>query len=247
MQSFASILHATAPSKVVQRRDVPLEIRISDIVPLGLDTVYVDLDTNALKMLDEVHSKFGGGFGIGKTNGHVRGPKGNQTQINGTKLESRDAALAQERGWKKAVREALQSPSIVHTGDLLPLPIASHPITHVPPPPVKVTACEPVSQGLLLPSTRIVIIKSPAHSKTAKILPHVAPPALPNGIAEEDEDTSNEMFYSAAEENTLSQAPSPPSEDEGDSATDQLESELSGTDGGNLSDDSEDMISSTLR
>ncbi|KAJ9646526.1 peroxisomal assembly protein [Coniosporium tulheliwenetii] len=51
------------------------------------------------------------------------------------------------------------------------------------------------------------------------------------------------MFYSAAEENSLSQAPSPPSEDEVDSATDNFESELSGTDGGDLSDDSEDMIS----
>jgi len=243
LQSFANILHAVAPSKVVQRRDVPLEIRISDVVPLGLDTVYVNLDTNALKKLDEVHTEFGGGFGVGKTNGHVRGPKGKQTQINGTKLESHDAAATQERGWKKAVREALQSPSIVHTGDLLPLPIPSHPITHVPPPPVKVTACEPVSQGLLLPSTRIIIIKSQTHAKSTRILPPVAPPALANGIAEEDEDTSNEMFYSAAEENTLSQAPSPPSEDEAGSATDNFESELSGTDGGDLSDDSEDMIS----
>lgn len=245
LQSFVHTLHSVSPNKV-QKRDAPIEIRIFDAVPLGLETIFVNLDTEALRKLDEVHAKFGGGFGFSRPNGAAKGPGGRLLEVNGTGGKAKNTVdiASQEQGWKNAVRDALKAPTIVHTGDLLPLPIPSHPITHVPPPPAKITACEPVSQGLLLPTTKIVVLKSHGYSKPSKALPPVHPPMIPNGAGDDDDDTSNETFYSAAEERTPpSQAATPPEEDPGHSITDNLDSEMSGTDAGDLSDDSEDMIS----
>lgn len=241
LQSFSQILHSVAPNRT-QRRDAPIEVRIHDVVPIGLETVYVNLETEALRKLDEVHAKFGGGF-TDRSNGAARGPKNRYLQqVNGTKgKQTRPDVAAQEHVWRNAVREALQSPTVLHTGDLLPLPLPAHPITHVPPPPAKITACEPVSQGLLLPSTRIVILQSHRSSKAAVVLPPIKPAPAANGFGDdsEAEDTSNDTFYSAAEERAGSTNVSPP----GEESTDNLDSELSGTDGGDLSDDSEDFIS----
>ncbi|EKG11917.1 ATPase AAA+ type core [Macrophomina phaseolina MS6] len=229
LQSFVHALHSAAPNRP-PRRDAPIEIRILDAVPLGLDTIFVSIDADALRKLEDVKAKFGGGFGA-----QVK-----QLRPNGVQRKSQDPQ-EQERTWRDAVRKALQAPSIVHAGDLLPLPVDSHPITHQPAPPARVVSCEPVGQGLLLPSTRIVVLHS-RNSKTAKLSQPTVPGPRPAGGATEDEDTSNETFYSAAEDRTSSDAPSPPTEDEA-SATDNLESELSGTDAGDLSDDSDDMIS----
>ncbi|KAF1840041.1 AAA-domain-containing protein [Cucurbitaria berberidis CBS 394.84] len=238
LQSFSQVLRNVAPNKT-QRRDTPIEVRIYDVVPVGLDTVYVNLDTEALRKLDEVHAKFGGGF-IAQSNGAARGPKNRYPEVNGaTGRASRVDHTAQEETWRKAVREALQSPTVLHNGDLLPLPLPAHPITHVPPPPAKISACEPVSQGLLLPSTRIVVLQSHRSSKTAVVLPPVKPTPTTNGFGDDDEadDTSNDTFYSAAEERGDSRNATPPDEE----STDNLESDLS--DAGDLSDDSEDIIS----
>jgi peroxin-6 len=238
LQSFSQVLHSLAPNRT-QRRDAPIEVRIHDVVPIGLDTVYVNLDTEALRKLDEVHAKFGGGF-IDKTNGSMRGPKNRYLDVNGTKGKAvKVDQAAQEQVWRTAVRDALQSPTVLHTGDLLPLPLPAHPITHAPPPPAKITACEPVSQGLLLPSTRIVVLQSHRSPKTALILPPSRQAPVTNGFGDDDEadDTSNDTFYSAAEDRTESRTTSPPD----DESTDNLDSELSGTDG-DLSDE-EDIIS----
>ncbi|KAJ4372280.1 peroxisomal assembly protein [Neocucurbitaria cava] len=237
LQSFSQVLKNVAPNKT-QRRDTPIEVRIYDVVPVGLDTVYVNLDTEALRKLDEVHAKFGGGF-IAQSNGAARGPKNRYLELNGVQgRTSRVDQSAQEEAWRKAVREALQSPTILHSGDLLPLPLPGHPITHVPPPPAKITACEPVSQGLLLPTTRIVVLQSHRGSKTAVVLPPVKPTPITNGFGDDSEadDTSNDTFYSAAEERADPRNSTPPDEE----STDNLDSELSADD---LSDDSEDIIS----
>ncbi|ORY08193.1 peroxisomal biogenesis factor 6 [Clohesyomyces aquaticus] len=240
LQSFLQTLQTVSPIKT-QRRDTPIEIRIFDVVPVGLDTVYVNLDTEALRKLDEVHAKFGGGFGIARPNGSAKGPRDRFLNVNGNAKKAPTAAdhAAQEKVWRKAVRDALQSPTIVHTGDLLPLPLPAHPITHVPPPPAKITACEPVAQGLLLPSTRIVVLQSHRSPKNVQVLPPVKPTPITNGFGDdEDDDTSNEQFYSAAEDRA-SRNTTPPDEE----SMDNLDSELSGTDGGGLSDDDEDIIS----
>lgn len=239
VQSFSQVLHSLAPNRT-QRRDAPIEVRILDVVPVALDTVYVNLDTEALRKLDEVHAKFGGGF-IAPSNGAARGPKNRYLDVNGTKGKAvRIGQAAQEEIWRKAVREALQLPTVLHTGDLLPLPLPAHPITHVPPPPAKISACEPVSQGLLLSSTRIVVLQSHRNSKTAIVLPPVKVTPTANGFGDDDEadDTSNDTFYSAAEDRGDSRNATPPDEE----SMDDLDSELSDIDGGDLSD-SDDFIS----
>jgi peroxin-6 len=161
--------------------------------------------------------------------------------VNGTNGKAaRVDQSAQEQVWRKAVRDALQSPTVLHTGDLLPLPLPAHPITHAAPPPAKITACEPVSQGLLLPSTRIVVLQSHRSTRPAIVLPPSRPTPATNSFGDDDEadDTSNDTFYSAAEDRSESRTTSPPDEE----STDNLDSELSGTDGEDLSDE-EDFIS----
>ncbi|KAF1946215.1 AAA-domain-containing protein [Clathrospora elynae] len=242
LQSFSQVLQSVAPNRT-QRRDAPIEVRIYDVVPVGLDTVYVNLDTEALRKLDEVHAKFGGGF-ITQPNG-ARGPKSRYLDANGTNGAKGTAArpdyAVQEEAWRKAVREALQLPTVLHTGDLLPLPLPAHPITHIPPPPAKISACEPVAQGLLLPSTRIVVLQSHRNSsKQAVLLPSVKHTPAANGFGDDDDadDTSNDTFYSAAEDRAESRNASPPDEE-----SDNFESERSGSDAGDLSDESDDIIS----
>lgn len=236
LQSFLQTLQIVSPGKAFPRKDTPIEIKILDVVPLGLDTIFVSLDTEGLRKLDEVQAKFGGGFGGDYSVKAIPPRLGGKGKAN-----IQHDVKSQESAWRRAVRDALKGPKLVHSGDLLPLPLPTHPITHAPAPPAKITACEPVSQGLLLPSTRIVIVHSHKHAKPSKQT--VA--QITNGIPEEDEDTSNEMFYSAAEERTSSQGPSPP----GEESTDDLNSETSATDQDDLSDDSEDaftLMSPTL-
>ncbi|KAJ4382994.1 peroxisomal assembly protein [Didymella sp. IMI 355093] len=237
LQSFSQVLHSLAPNKT-PRRDTPIEVRVQDVVPLGLDTVYVNLDTEALRKLDEVHAKFGGGF-VTPSNGAAKGPKNRYLDINGKgKTAHRVDHAAQEQAWSTAVREALELPTVLHTGDLLPLPLPAHPITHVAPPPAKITACEPVSQGLLLPNTRIVVLQSHRSSK-AVVPPPVRPAPVANTFDDsEAEDTSNDAFYTADERGDSRNA-SPPD----DESTDNLESDFSGSDAGDLSDESDDIIS----
>lgn len=227
LQSFSNTLRSLAPNKAMQKRDAPIEIRISEVVPIGLDTIYVRLDTEALKKLEEVQSRFGGGFGTNKGKGKaLEASTGSQRAV-------------QERKWRDAIRGALGTSKLIHNGDLLPLLLPAHPITHVPPPPAKVTACEPVSQGIVLPSTRIVILPGKSRDTEVVIKP-LAPRGahlVPNGIQEEDEDTSNEQFFSAAEEQRAQTT------DTGE-ASSFTDTEASGTDADDLSDDDpDDMIS----
>ncbi|KAL5121284.1 peroxisomal assembly protein [Pleosporales sp. CAS-2024a] len=240
LQSFSHVLHALAPNRT-QPRDAPIEVRIHDVVPIGLDTVYVHLDTAALRKLDDVHARFGGGF-VDRPSGASRAPR--SRRLDGTGAKPRLPAQEQEQAWRTAVREALDAPAVLHTGDVLPLPLPAHPITHVAPPPAKITACEPVAQGLLLPTTSIVILHSHRRAKHAVVLAPPRPAPATNGFGgdgdddEEADDTANDAFYSAAEDRSESRTTSPPD----DESADNLDSELSGTDGEGLSDE-EDMIS----
>ncbi|KAF1810665.1 AAA-domain-containing protein [Eremomyces bilateralis CBS 781.70] len=243
LQSFQQAMNTLCPSRIPHRRDAAIEIRVLDVVPLALDAVYVTLDTEGLRKLDEVQQQFGGGFRTFP----LKSPIGRKEPP--AKYPTRaEQAATQERAWKNSVRDALKIPHVVHTGDLLPLPLPSHPITHVPPPPAKISACEPVSQGIILPSTRIVIVKSRnstiSNAKAARVSTPLSPKPFVNGIPEEGEDsdpeheqrqisegedTSNEQFYSAAEDRN-----SPTDEDT-------LDSELEHSDS-DLSDGSDDVI-----
>lgn len=240
-------LGSTSPHRAIQRRDTPIEIRIADVVPLGLDTVYVSLDAQGLKRLDDKKTRLGAGFGANNSNSVAYAQRAvalDHVQA-GDGVTSDEAKKAQERAWKSAVRDALQGPKIVHAGHVLPLLSASHPITSIPPSHAKVVACEPVAQGLLLPGTKIVILQLDVATKSAKAPSHPVASSTMNGIAEEeeDEDSLNEQFYTAAQSRSLSQQSSPPDMSDEESADDTGNSDQSGTDNDDLSDDPDDVIS----
>jgi peroxin-6 len=236
LQPFLHTLQAISPGKALLRRDTPIEIRVVDVVPVGLDTVFVTLNTDALLKLHESHQKFGGGFGTqqSKADTSLRHKALNGLTGSNGKAKAKINEQALEASWREAVRQALKGPRLVHAGDEIPLPLQGHPISHTPPPPAKITACEPLSQGLVLPSSRIVILHSHDRAKPSK---QTLSPIV-DGIPEEDEDTSNEQFYSAAEERS---SPMRASEDQ--STTDFSDSQSIVTDQDDLSDDSEETIS----
>lgn len=178
-----------------------VDIRILDVAPLALESIAVSLDFSALARLEAAQNEYkhstSGRRGSRPRSRSGSGNGGHGAGLtNGTSTNSADEAVGK---WEGTIRDALSGPKILHSGDLIPLPYTSHPITHAPPPPVHVELCEPVAQGLLFVRTKIVVLDSSRSKRTA--LP-IQSPILPNGISEEDEDTSNEQFYSAAEEKT---------------------------------------------
>ncbi len=244
IQSFEKTLQEAAPTNAQYSR-APIEVRLLDVVPLALDAVFVTVDGHRLKKLEESHERFGGGFGGHQANGSANKGKGKISGHNGTRAPpSRRTSGLQEGQLKDTVRKALEAVKVVHSGVSIPLPLSAHPITHDPPPPARITACEPVSQGLMLPSTKVIVAKVHSAVRFSRQTPHIATRRQINGLIEEDEDTSNEQFFSAAEDgiNGLSHSPVD------DSDTESLpgvgtKSETTGAEDGDLSDDSlQDMI-----
>jgi peroxin-6 len=166
---------------------------------------------------------------------------GEHPRMNGTSKAKGESRIPEDR-LTAAIREALSSLKIVHTGDFFSLPLPPHPVTHVPPPPAKVNLCEPVGQGILSPQTKIIITQTGHHTKSLKNSQTLPVNRTLNGLIEEEEDTSNDQFYSAAEDRYKTDAAV-----DDDESTTETEEELSGTENGDLSDDSmEDMISLQL-
>ncbi|KAK4560709.1 peroxisomal assembly protein [Recurvomyces mirabilis] len=231
MQSFANLIQASSPNRVV-RLNTAVEVKISDVVPLALETVIVTVDAEAIAKLEEAQKRCGKGFAGANGYAAKRGGKHGAVE-NGNEVGEKDDETRQ----KQLVREALQKTAIVHVGDLLNLGL-THPVTHARAPPARVLACEPVSQGLLSSSTRIVIT---AASDTRQHDPRGHALMSPRLDEETDEDTSNEAFFSATEENSPMK-PIVTSKSTTDlSNTDDLFD--SSTEDSNLSDDSDDMIS----
>lgn len=227
-QSFVRIVHAVSPTKTL-RQNTWVEVRISDVIPLSLDTVFVSVDTEAIQKLEDVHKKYGGGNGSG---GNRRSGK-------------RAIADAQENGVgvggdgkaKSLVHEAIAYTRILHTDDMLPIPFA-HPVTHTPA-PAKILACEPVSQGLISSTTNIVLV--PSSDRRSNLFGNRAVLSARLDEYSGEEDTANEAFYSATEENSPAK-PIVTSKSATDfSASDDLLD--SSAEESNLSDDDDDMIS----
>ena len=205
--TFLKSVESLDPSRSLGQIQKPIEIRVRPVEPLFLDTIFVTVQKNLLQTIDEVQSRFGGGFPGTTSNTSRRrepGRSGSQVNINGS--TQRDVGTIESR-LQDAVREGLSKPKIVHSGDLVTLPLPSHPITYAPPPPAIVMACEPVNQGLLSSKTKIVLIE--AQSSHERALKKLQPPRpVMKQVAEDDaEDTSNEQFFSAAEDR-YSEAPS---------------------------------------
>lgn len=134
-----------------------------------------------------------------------------------------------------AIRCSLAGLKVVHAGDLFPLPLAPHHVTHMPPNPGKILLCEPVAQGVLTDSTKIVLTRARAHTRRA---PSMASNHRVNGAAEDDEDAHTDQFFSAAEDRVRAHVRT----DETDTAT-ETETDLPGLGRDDeLSDDSMDDI-----
>ena len=190
LYTFTQNLQKTSTNIARLALQVPIDIHILPTAPIGLDTVVVSIDEEALAKLEAANQKF---------------RKGSHGSSLRQKAHQRSSSLGVVTGssdrWESAIRAAVATPHVIHTKDFLPLPLSAHPITHVAPPPAIVELCEPVSQGAVLPETRIVVV--PAKDQAKRALPQVTSPSLTiaNGtVPEEDEDTSNEQFYSAAED-----------------------------------------------
>lgn len=224
LQSFAEALQKVAPSKISSHSRSGIEIRILDVVPLPLHTVFISIEGELARRLENGGGTFHGAHA--RANGLSNGKLTAQTP------EDRLTA---------AIRESLGALKVVHTGDLFSLPLPPHPITHVPPPPAKVTLSEPVGQGVLTAQTKIIITQVGHHAKSVR-----SSQALPvnrelNRLKEHDEDTSNDQFYSATEDRYKTDAAIEDEETEIETET-ETENDLSEID--DLSDDSmDDLIS----
>ncbi|GKT41860.1 peroxisomal biogenesis factor 6 [Colletotrichum spaethianum] len=219
LQNFATILQQVAPSKLSSNSRSGIEIQILDVVALSLDTVYVSLESELTKRLEQ-----------------GEGPFTATIQVT---------SMAKVTPFQKLPKLVLSRPCalrVLHSGDLFPLPLPPHPVTHIPPNPGKIMLCEPVSQGILSETTKIVLMRGRVHAKRGQAAPSIPPNRSLNGVPEdEEEDTANDQFFSAAEDRYKTDA----ANTEIDSVTETEESELSGVDqDDDLSDDSmDDMIS----
>ncbi|CAG9939697.1 unnamed protein product [Clonostachys rosea f. rosea IK726] len=141
-----------------------------------------------------------------------------------------------------ALRYALSSLKIVHAEDLFPLPLPPHPVTHVPPSPGRIMLCEPVAQGVLADTTKIILMRGRGQGKRARIS---TPSITVSRQASEDDDGGNtDQFFSAAEERDRSDAPGGEETETGTETETDLSDDDRDEDDDNLSDDSmDDMIS----
>lgn len=246
LQTFAAALQDGLGGKGNVKGKAGIEVRILEVEPLNLETIYVTVDGDALDKHDEVQKKFGGGFPGGRANGYAgkgrgKGKAGSHEELNGfakkTPINMQDDQLT------AAIREALAASKIVRQNDFLSLPLPAHPITHVPLPPAKITSCEPVNQGLIHHATRIVVNRVHHADPADRGLPSLASRKPLRGmVVESGDDASNERFYSAAEDNVKGSLANSNVAVESNSDT-----ENSGKGSGSSSDDSlENVISMSV-
>lgn len=181
LQNFAATLQQIAPSKLSSHSRSGIEIHIFDVAALALDTVFVNLESDLVRRLENGEGTF------------FREHPTSQAQAkgNGTPQTAAEHLAA-------ALRVALGTLRVVHNGDLFPLPLQPHPVTHVPPSPGKVMLCEPVAQGILAPTTKIILTRG--HSQSKQDRASMTSSQTLNGANHDDEDTANDQFFSAAEE-----------------------------------------------
>lgn len=183
LQSFAHTLKQVAPSQLSTRSRSGIDISVLDVTAIELDTVFVSLEGDLAKRLENGEGVF---F---------------RERPDSNKPKAPAAAPTPEARLTAALRAALSTLKVVHTGDLFPLPLPPHPVTHVPPNPGKITLCEPVAQGILGPNTKIIVSRGRGYSKHDR---SSTPIGTGRGVegdeGDEGEDTANDQFYSAAED-----------------------------------------------
>ena len=184
-----------------QRR---VEIRVIDVKPLPLETVYVTLDKAAIDTYDEAQRRFGGGFDGSKTNGYTQKIKGKSRQsVYESQTDSALSKKALEQRLIAAIHQAMTSLPIARRGDWLSLPLPAHPITHVPFPPARIVYCEPVDQGTLSADTKIIL-----NQVLSKIDPAVhddADGVLSEHVISAAEDQSGDINNSSSDDSDSSE------------------------------------------
>ncbi|SPN97786.1 probable peroxin-6 [Cephalotrichum gorgonifer] len=223
LQTFAKTLQQVAPSKLSSHIRSGIDILALDVVALELDAVYVKLESELTKRLENGEGTF------------------YRDRPADRKGKGRASGMGDEPPLQTALRIALGGLNVIHTGDLFSLPLPPHPVTHIPPNPGEILLCEPVSQGILSPNTKIILSRGRIHA------PKRSQPTIPssralNDVQEDDEDTSNDQFYSAAEDRDKNGAQTDGFESVTEAETDSAGSSQDDED--ELSDDSMDeMIS----
>ncbi|ROT39719.1 peroxisomal biogenesis factor 6 [Sodiomyces alkalinus F11] len=179
LQAFRTALQHAAPSKLVGSARGGIEILVLDAIALPLDAVFVNMEKESIRRLEQGEGTF--------FDHHPTSARGKST-----------AAGSPEDNLTAALRAALATLPIIHSGDQFPLPLPPHPVTHVPPNGGEIVLCEPYNQGVLSPTTKIVLMRGSVRAKRS--LPSRSNGVL-NGVPEEGgDDTANDQFYSAAEE-----------------------------------------------
>ncbi|KAL9579406.1 MAG: hypothetical protein Q9212_005128 [Teloschistes hypoglaucus] len=202
LRLFLGNVHSNVASRNHAGGKLGTRILVLDVEPVKLTNVYVAVDGNALEKHGQIQKEFGGGFGSFRKDSQGKKGKGKEISRNGANGVFEESTREQhEEELTAAVRSALGSSSIVRQEDLLPLPLPTHPITHVPLPPAKILFCEPVRQGLLTSDTQIIVDRHFGSNKKASCRvknKRWRPPQ--SDPVENGEDTSNEQFYSAVED-----------------------------------------------
>ncbi|KAI4160360.1 MAG: hypothetical protein LQ342_005771 [Letrouitia transgressa] len=188
---------------VTPKSGVGQKVLILDVEPIQLDKIFIIVDGDALKRHEEVQREFGGGFDLSRSYGRVNKGKGKEKATlnqNGAVDSKQEQVPIEEHRLRLAVREALASLMIVRQHDFFRLPLAAHPITHVPFPPAHLALCEPVNQGLVSSQTEVIVKKAFKSSQKGQRLSNQSRWEIPDMLLEESEETSNEQFYSALED-----------------------------------------------
>ena len=228
LQSFLRLLQSN-PFHAKSKNEI--EVLALDAQPLALETVFLKVDGEALRKHNDVQKKFGGGFLSSNTalSSKDKGKIPSRISVSHTTNGGVDEGANQFLQPKDAVRSSLGRLPLIHCDDFLPLPLPSHPITHVAFPPAEIVLCEPVLQGFISSNTEIFI---ELVYKGGRLKRELASPLAErsNGmlmnrvIAEEDGDTTDQ-FYSAAENDEEEdedggpggRGPNPPETDESNS------------------------------
>ncbi|KAG6035717.1 peroxisomal assembly protein [Claviceps citrina] len=219
LQSFAVLLQEMAPSKLSSHSRSGIEILVLDVAPLPLETVFVSLESALTKRLE---------------NGEGTFFKDHPSNLRGRNVV---ASMTAEERLTCAIRSSLSGLKVVHAGDLFALPLAPHPVTHVPPNPGKIMLCEPVAQGILNDSTKIVLMRGRQKRYDRRPTAMASSHRL-NGAGDEDDVNNTDQFYSAAEERYRTDA-------QAEETVTETETEVSATEQDEeLTDDSmDDLIS----
>ncbi|RMZ84226.1 hypothetical protein DV738_g849, partial [Chaetothyriales sp. CBS 135597] len=164
-----------------------IDIKIVLAAPLALESVVVTVERGLLDRVDEIQQRFGGGFPLSKAKRATPEP----------------SSQSQQDRLRAIIREGLAQVPLLHAGDVFQLPLPAHPITYARQPPAITVDCEPVSQGLVTSKTRIVLVQTGSSQEKAvqKLTP--SQPIIEESLEDTAEDTSNDQFFSAAEDKDL--------------------------------------------